>query len=267
MILPDNSPESAARPVKKQVFASKSLAAKAIAREMADLIRTRQKGKRHAVLGLATGSTPIPLYAELVRLHREEGLSFGNVVTFNLDEYFPMQPDHPQSYHRFMRKHLFDHVDIPAANIHLLDGTIPEDSWEDHCEEFEREISKTGGIDFQILGIGRTGHIGFNEPGSSSFSRTRFVELDELTRHDAARDFGGLENTPRFALSMGVATILEAKRIVIMAWGEAKAEIINEALNGPVSERVPATFLRTHDDVRFVLDEAAAGMLKFAGVR
>jgi glucosamine-6-phosphate deaminase len=266
VILPKNLPDTTTAPVKKRVFPSKSLAVKTIAREMADLILARQKEKRHAVLGLATGSTPIPLYAELVRLHREENLSFGNVVTFNLDEYFPMRPDNPRSYHHFMRAHLFDLVDIPAPNIHLLDGTIPETSWEEHCDDYEREIKKTGGIDFQILGIGRTGHIGFNEPGSSNFSRTRFVELDELTRQDAAKDFGGLEHTPRFALSMGVSTILKAKCIVIMAWGEGKAEIVNTALHGEISEEVPATFLRTHGNVQFVVDEAAAGVFKTAGV-
>jgi glucosamine-6-phosphate deaminase len=224
-------------------------------------MRERQAEGRQAVLGLATGSTPLGLYAELVRMHREEGLSFANVVTFNLDEYHPIQATHPRSYCHFMHAHLFDHVDIPRENTHLPDGSVPVAGAEAHCAEYERMIESAGGIDLQVLGIGRTGHIGFNEPGSARRSRTRRVTLDPLTRRDASGDFGGVENTPRYAITMGVRTILEARRIVLMAWGQHKAEVVRAAVEGPVTAQVTASFLQEHDQVRFVMDQAAAGAL------
>ena len=168
------------------VFQTSSEASRSVAREIADLIRARQAAKRTAVLGLATGSTPLGLYAELVRMHREEGLSFANVVSFNLDEYFPIQPSNPRSYRHFMQAHLFDHVDIAPANTHVPDGTVPLASVDAHSNDYEDRIREAGGIDFQILGIGRTGHIGFNEPGSPKRSRTRIVTLDALTRRTRA---------------------------------------------------------------------------------
>ena len=243
------------------VFPSSRDASHAVAREIESLIRARAAEKRTAVLGLATGSTPLGLYAELVRLHREEGLSFANVVTFNLDEYYPIQPSNPRSYRHFMQAHLFDHIDIPAANTHVPDGTTPGASIDAACREYEEKIQAAGGIDFQILGIGRTGHIGFNEPGSARRSRTRVVTLDSLTRRDAAGDFGGEENTPRRAITMGVRTILEARRVVLMAWGQHKAEIVRTAVEGPVTPQITASFLQEHDNVHFVIDEAAAGAL------
>jgi glucosamine-6-phosphate deaminase len=243
------------------VFPSSTEAAHAVARDIAALIRTRQAAKRTAVLGLATGSTPLGLYAELVRMHREEGLSFANVVTFNLDEYYPIQPSNPRSYRHFMQAHLFDHVDIVPANTHVPDGTVAMSGVDAHCREYEERIQAAGGIDFQILGIGRTGHIGFNEPGSQRRSRTRMVTLDSLTRRDAAGDFGGEENTPRHALTMGVRTILEARRVVLLAWGQHKAEIVRAAVEGPVTPQITASFLQEHDQVHFVVDAAAAGAL------
>ncbi|HUJ43449.1 MAG TPA: glucosamine-6-phosphate deaminase [Opitutaceae bacterium] len=243
------------------VFASSVEASRAVAGAVADLMRARQREGRALVLGLATGSTPVSFYAELVRLHREERLSFANVITFNLDEYRGLPPDHPQSYHHFMRVHLFDHVDIPAAQIHLPDGSVPNAAVDAHCRAYEEAIRAAGGIDFQILGIGRTGHIGFNEPGSARRSRTRFVTLDPLTRRDASGDFGGEENTPRYAITMGVRTILEARRIVLMAWGQHKAGIVRAALEGEITPQVTASFLQEHDQVQFVLDHAAAGAL------
>ncbi len=243
------------------VFRTSLDASRAVAAEVAALVRARQGEGRPVVLGLATGSTPVSFYAELVRLHREEKLSFAHVVTFNLDEYFGLPDAHPQSYHSFMRAHLFDHVDIPPAAIHLPDGRIAKADVEAHCREYEERIRAAGGIDFQILGIGRTGHIGFNEPGSPQRSRTRLVTLDPLTRRDAAGDFGGEDQTPRYAITMGVRTIMDARRIVLMAWGEHKAEIVRAAIEGEVTPQVTASFLQDHDDVRFVLDEAAAGAL------
>ncbi len=241
-----------------QIFPSSRDACRSVADEIADLIRKRDKEGKPVVLGLATGSTPVRLYRELIRLHREDGLSFGNVVTFNLDEYFPITPENAQSYHRFMREQFFDHIDIRTENIHIPDGTLERSDVFEFCRAYEEKIRAIGGIDFQILGIGRTGHIGFNEPGSSRDSRTRLVTLDRMTRQDAAPDFMGEENVPRHAITMGVATILEARRVILMAWGDRKAEIVQRAVEGPVSDHVSASFLQEHPDARFVLDEAAA---------
>nr|MBA2457934.1 6-phosphogluconolactonase [Gemmatimonadales bacterium] len=188
-----------------------------VARRIGDLIGTRAREGRQAVLGLATGSTPIGVYRELIRLHRDEGLSFGNVVTFNLDEYYPMDPGSVHSYHRFMLENLFSQLDIPPANFHIPSGDLPRERMDEECRRYEEAIRAAGGIDIQLLGIGRTGHIGFNEPGSGLGSRTRLVTLDLVTRKDAAADFFGEENVPREALTMGVATILQAREIVILA--------------------------------------------------
>ena len=198
-----------------QVFEHASDASSAIANRIADLIRERLREDRVCVLGLATGSTPVGVYKELVRLHQEEGLSFKNVVTFNLDEYYPMQPNELQSYVRFMQENLFDHVDIPAENINIPDGTVPKSKVQEACESYETKIELMGGIDIQILGIGRTGHIGFNEPGSIKTSSTRLITLDRVTRADAASDFFGEDNVPRRAVTMGVGTILSLSLIHI----------------------------------------------------
>ena len=207
---------------------------------------------------MATGSTPVGVYAELVRMHREEDLSFQNVVTFNLDEYFPMGPENLQSYVRFMNEHLFDLVDIDKDNIHIPDGTVAADQVAEYCQQYEEQIKQAGGIDIQLLGIGRTGHIGFNEPGSDEQSRTRLITLDSVTRSDAASDFFGAENVPRRALTMGVGTILDARRIIIVALGENKAPIVARSVEGEVTSAIPATFLQRHDNAEFFLDEAAA---------
>src|SRR5688500_6105537 len=235
--------------------------ARLVAERIATLVRERQAQGRRLVLGLATGSTPIGVYRELVRLHREEGLSFANVVTFNLDEYWPMRPDDLQSCHRFMREHLFDHLDVPADQIHLPDGTVARESVERAGREYEAAIDAAGGIDFQLLGIGRTGHVGFNEPGSGRGSRTRLVTLDLITRCEAAADFFGEENVPREAITMGVATILEAREIAILATGEHKAPIVRRAVEGEVDVEVAATFLQEHPSTTFYLDRAAAAEL------
>src|SRR5271170_1094571 len=257
MNLPPTAASNRFEHVPLTVFPSSAEASRAVAGEIAALIRARQAAKRTVVLGLATGSTPQQLYAELVRMHREEGLSFANVVTFNLDEYFPIQPSALRSYRHFMQVNLFDHIDIVPANTHVPDGTLPISSLDAFCREYEEKIQAAGGIDIQILGIGRTGHIGFNEPGSPRRSRTRMVTLDSLTRRDASGDFGGEENTPRHAVTMGVRTILEARRVILMAWGQHKAEIVREAVEGPVTPQITASFLQEHDNVHFVVDMAA----------
>jgi glucosamine-6-phosphate deaminase len=225
------------------------------------LIRENNSAGLRTVLGLPTGSTPIGVYRELARLHREEGLDFSNVVTFNLDEYWPMEKESIHSYHRFMREAFFDRVNIPPENIHIPDGTIPLRDVDSFCEAYERAIEKAGGIDLQILGIGRTGHIGFNEPGSPRDSRTRMVTLDPVTRQDAASDFFGEENVPVQAITMGVGTILEARKIIIIALGEHKAPIVRRAVEEPISEEVTASFLQAHRNVTFALDLAAASDL------
>ena len=230
----------------------------AVAAEIADLIRARAAEGKSCVLGLATGSTPVGVYGELVRLHQEEGLSFKHVVTFNLDEYFPMQPDELQSYVRFMHEHLFDHVDIEPQNIHIPDGTLAEEQVDDHCQKYEEAIRNAGGIDIQLLGIGRTGHIGFNEPGSGRDSRTRMITLDRVTRRDAASDFFGDENVPRRAITMGVGTILEARKVFLMAFGEGKAAVVAKAVEGEISAIIAASYLQEHPHAEFVLDTAAA---------
>ncbi|MFD2148487.1 glucosamine-6-phosphate deaminase [Mucilaginibacter antarcticus] len=233
----------------------------AVAKRIASLIKSKQANGEKAVLGLATGVTPIAVYTELIRLHKDEGLSFKNVITFNLDEYYPMRPDAPQSYVRFMNENLFDHIDIDRANIHIPDGTLPEDKIAGFCINYEKQIEDLGGLDLQILGIGRTGHIGFNEPGSAPNSGTRLVTLDDLTRTDAARDFGGKGAVPTKAITMGVGTIFKAREIILMAWSKKKATIIKKAVEGELSGEVPATYLQLSDNVEFILDEPAASEL------
>src|SRR6185312_1231357 len=240
------------------VYASSAQASKAVAQEIAALIQLKHARGEHTVLGLATGSTPTSVYDELIRLHKEEGLSFRNVITFNLDEYWPMSPDELQSYRRFMREHLFDNVDIQERNVHIPDGTIPLEKVAEYCAEYERQIKEAGGLDYQILGIGRTGHVGFNEPGSPRDSKTRLITLDRVTRMDAASDFFGEWNVPRKAITMGVETILSARTVVLLAFGEHKAPVIRRAVEGEVSSSVAASYLQQHPSARIVLDTAAA---------
>ncbi len=248
------------------VFDHRDPAVQAIAAEIAALIRERARAGRACALGLATGSTPRGLYAELVRLHREEALSFGNVTTFNLDEYYPLPPEHVLSYRHYMRTELFDHVDLAPERTHLPSGTVAEADVAAHCENYEATIRAAGGIDLQILGIGRNGHIGFNEPGSPRESRTRLVSLDPLTRGDAVADWGDTA-PPRHALTMGVQTILAARRIVMLAWGEGKADIVRAAVEGEVTAQVPASFLQEHPNAQFVLDTAAGSALTRLPIR
>ncbi len=232
-----------------------------IARYIALCIRQKQQDNELIVLGLATGSSPIKIYNELVRMHREEGLSFTNVVTFNLDEYYPMQPDSNQSYVKFMNEFLFNHIDIKKENIHIPNGNLPMEFVENFCQEYEKKIDFYGGIDIQILGIGRTGHIGFNEPGSWLTSRTRLVKLDHLTRIDAVKDFGKEENVPYRAITMGINTIIKARQVFIMAWGTHKASIVQQTIEGEITEMIPATYLQNHPNVKFYLDAAASSEL------
>ena len=254
------SPEIRER-IPTRVFPSAEEVSVAVARDIAAVIRERAAAGRTAVLGLATGSTPMSVYAELVRLHWDEALSFRNVVTFNLDEYYPMRPDSLQSYRRFMQEHLFDHVDMDPVNIHVPDGLVPPDQIQAYARAYEQAIRDAGGVDFQMLGIGRTGHIGFNEPGSAADSRTRLITLDRVTRLDAASDFFGEEFVPRRAITMGVGTILDARRVVLIAFGEHKAGVVAEAVEGPVTPKIAASYLQRHPNAEVVLDEAGAAEL------
>lgn len=230
----------------------------AVAAEVAALIREKASINAYCVLGLATGSTPKALYKELVRMHNEEGLSFKNVVSFNLDEYYPMKPDAKQSYHRFMADQLFSHVDIDPKNIHIPDGTIEKSKIRQYAEELEKKIDSFGGIDLQVLGIGINGHIGFNEPGASKTSITRIAALENNTRLANAYEFDNVSQVPRLALTLGISTILKSKRIVLMAFGSTKAEIVKLSVEGNVSDSVPASFLQEHANCTFFIDEASA---------
>jgi glucosamine-6-phosphate deaminase len=243
------------------VFETEKEACKKIAKKIASIIISNNNKQEKTILGLATGASPIGVYTELIRLHKEEGLSFKNVVTFNLDEYYPMQPSAEQSYVKFMKDHLFDHIDINFEHVHIPDGTLSVNAVQQFCLEYEKKISEYGGLDLQILGIGRTGHIGFNEPGSAPNSGSRLVTLDELTKKDAAKDFGGKANVPLKAITMGVGTIFKAKEIILMAWGSKKAAIIKKAVEGEISSQVPATYLQLSENVTFFIDEDAASSL------
>lgn len=244
-----------------KVFKASKNGSKYVAQEIANLIREKSKTGEQAVLGLATGSTPTEVYDELVRMHKEEGLSFQNVITFNLDEYFPMDPESIHSYVHFMNEYLFDHIDIKKENVNIPDGTIDKEDVYEFCAQYEQKIEAAGGLDIQVLGIGRTGHVGFNEPGSSVNSKTRLIALDRLTILDAASGFFGTENVPKRAITMGVGTILKADRIFMMAWGEGKAGIIRKAVEGDITPQIPATFLQKHSNVEVILDEASAAEL------
>ena len=243
------------------VFEDSTEASKEVAREIADLIKAKQEKNQTCVLGLATGSSPIGLYTELVRLHKEEGLSFKNVVSFNLDEYYPMEPDAVNSYVRFMNERLFNHIDILPENCNVPDGTLAKGEISEYCAQYEAKIEALGGIDLQILGIGGNGHIGFNESGALQNSKTRLVALDHITRVAASGDFSGLSNTPRTAITLGIKKIMEAKRVILMAWGERKSTIIKDSTEGEVTSKIPASYLQEHNNATFVLDKEASSKL------
>ena len=258
----NNTKEQAVR-----IYEDNRVASVYVARRIADLIKAKQDAGAQAVIGLATGATPKGVYQELVRMHQLEGLSFANVVTFNLDEYYPMHPVEERSYVTFMNEQLFKHIDIRKEHIHIPDGTLSMEAIQAYCAQYEQRIVDFGGLDLQLLGIGSTGHIGFNEPGSLFDSSTRLVDLDALTRSDAINDFGGEEFVPRQAITMGIKTIREAREIILMALSARKANIIQRTLEGEITEAVPATLLRHLSHVEYVLDkEAAAGLQRVNGL-
>jgi len=232
-----------------------------VASEIASAIRANNKDGKRTVLGLATGSSPLLVYKELIRFHKEEGLSFRNVISFNLDEYYPIKPSDKQSYHHFMYEHFFNHIDIDPRNIFIPDGSIYPGDIQEFCIDYERKIEDFGGIDIQLLGLGRSGHIGFNEPGSSNATKTRLVTLHELTIEDAINDFGKEDDVPLRAITMGVKTILKARKIYMVVWGETKADILQKAIEGPIDESVPASYLQLHTDLNVIADTWAASHL------
>ena len=231
-----------------------------MSKEAAKVVAEVLNQKPNAVLGLATGSTPLGLYKELIRMHKEEGLDFSHVTTFNLDEYVGLPADHPQSYHYFMWENLFKHINVPRENIHIPSGTAQ--NFRAFCQWYEEQIAKCGGIDLQVLGIGADGHIAFNEPGSSLGSRTRLKTLAEQTINDNARFFERKEDVPIYAITMGVGTILDAKRIILLANGANKADAVAAAIEGPVCSMITASALQLHPHVQIFLDEEAASKLK-----
>ena len=243
------------------IFPDLKEGSKYVASIIAQLIRSKQAKNETCVLGLATGSTPKTLYAELVNMHQNEGLSFKNVVTFNLDEYYPIEKDAMQSYNNYMHRLLFNHIDIDPKNIHIPNGSLPKEEIKEHCASYEKEIEEVGGIDMQILGIGSNGHIGFNEPGSSIYSKTRLINLENSTRLANAYEFSNISDVPRLAITMGISTILKAKKVILLAWGPSKAVVVKKAAERNMTEHVPASLLQQHSDCQFVLDEAAAAEL------
>jgi len=229
---------------------------KAAARAVARLLNS----KPNAVLGLPTGSTPVGVYKELARMHKNEGLDFSRVTTFNMDEYVGLGKDHPQSYHYFMHENLFKHINIPPQNIYIPSGTKANSTA--FCAWYEQRIKECGGIDMQLAGIGSDGHIAFNEPGSSLGSRTRIKTLARPTIEDNARFFEKIEDVPIYGITMGVGTILEARKILFLASGAGKADAVAKAIEGPVTSMITASALQLHPDVTAYLDSAAAGKLE-----
>ena len=242
-------------------FENSNEASLLIAREICDLIKSKQEKKKNCVIGFATGSSPTKVYQEIIRIHKEESLSFYNVIAFNLDEYFSIEKDDNNSYHHFMNENLFDHIDIPKENINIPSGEISEKEIKKFCSSYEKKIDKNGGIDIQLLGIGRTGHIGFNEPGSHFNSITRLITLDHTTRFDASKSFNGIENVPSKALTMGIRTIFNSKRIIMMAWGIQKSHIVKKSVENNITSLIPTTYLQNHKNTTLVLDKECSSEL------
>jgi len=230
-----------------------------MSKEAAKIVAALVRKKPDCVLGLATGSTPIGLYKELIRMHKEEGLDFSKVTTFNLDEYVGLPPEHDQSYHYFMWENFFKHINIDPGKVHIPHGMA--DDIEEHCGWYEERIKKVGGIDLQVLGIGANGHIAFNEPGSSLGSRTRIKTLTEKTRQDNARFFKSIDEVPKYAITMGIGTIMEARQLLLLASGKNKAHAIKITVEGPITAMVPATIVQMHPKATIIVDKEAASEL------
>ena len=232
-----------------------------VANKISGLIKTKGKLNEKCVLGLSTGSSPIKTYSELIKMHKKEGLSFKNVVIFNLDEFYPMKPNSQFSYHKFMFNKFLKHIDIQKKNVNIPKGDISNKEIRNYCENFEKKIDNLGGIDLQLLGIGTNGHIGFNEPGSNISSMTRKVEISNHSRLVLSKDFKSIDNVPKNAITMGVKTILKAKKIILIAWGKTKSEIIRKTLKEKINPLVPASYLQSHKNTEFILDNDSSSYL------
>ena len=257
----DNYQERRFERVKTTIFEDSTQASKKIAKEIAKLINKNNNTGEKSIIGFACGSAQIGVYNELVRLHKTKGLSFKNVITFNIDEYYPMQPDTLQSRARFMNEYLFDHIDIDRRNINIPDGSIEYNKVSKYCVAYDKKIDDFGGVDIQLLGIGQTGHIGFNEPGSSLDSKTRLINLDNITITEAASDFFDEENVPRKAITMGLASIMKAKKIILLSWGESKASVLKKTIEEKIDDKIPASCLQNHPNAEIIIDEASAAEL------
>ncbi len=243
------------------IYVDSTLASVAVANEVASIIKIKQLRREKCLIGFATGSTMVAFYEELVRLHKKENLSFKNVISFNIDEFYPMDPNSIQSYVKFMNEYLFDHIDIEKSNINIPDGSVPKEKVNEFCIEYEKKIDSNGGLDVIIQGVSSRGHTGFNEPGSPTDSKTRLVTLDRATIIAAASDFYGEKNVPGKAITMGIDTMFKAKKVFLMAWGEGKGPIIKAMVEGKKSDQVPASILQDHPDATIIVDEAAADEL------
>ena len=258
---PGTSSKTRFERIHTEIFDDKKNAEFLIAKEIKKLIEKNNKKNTKTVLGLATGSSPLGVYKSLIDFHKNEKLSFKNVVTFNLDEYYGLEKDHKQSYHHFMDENLFNHIDIKRNNINIPEGFLDKKNIDKYCKEYEKKIESLGGIDIQILGIGANGHIGFNEPGSNLNSITRLVKLDYQTRNDARLDFNGIKNVPSFAITVGIKTILNSKRIILIAWGQGKSEAVRRAVELRKNIKIPASLLQSHSNTTFVLDDGSSALL------
>jgi len=230
-----------------------------MSQKAAEIFIQQIKEKPNSILGLATGSTPLGTYKKLIKAHKNGEIDFSNIITFNLDEYYPIKKEHSQSYWYFMNENLFKYINIPPANINILDG--PTKDVKKTCHDFEKKVKRSGGIDLQVLGIGQNGHIAFNEPGSSFDSRTRLIDLDENTIKANSRFFNSKDEVPKQALTMGLDTIMKAKKIILLASGENKAEAVKKSLEEPPNENMPASILQNHLDCTFIIDQEATSRL------
>ncbi|HQH28292.1 MAG TPA: glucosamine-6-phosphate deaminase [Oligoflexia bacterium] len=226
----------------------------------AQVVAEQLSRKPASVLGLAAGSSQLGLYRELIRMHKEDGLDFSKVNTFNLDEYAGLPPEHPCSYHTVMSRNFFDYINIPRANIHIPDGM--SDDIPAECQRYEAAMRELGGIDLEMLGVGADGHIGFNEPSSSLGSRTRLKMLTEKTRYDNSRFFASFDEVPRHVITMGVGTIMDSRMVMLIAFGKQKADVVSKLIEGPVTAMVPASVIQFHPRAKVIIDEAAAQKLK-----
>ena len=247
--------------IKTHIYKNSNEGSIVVANKISSLIKKKEELNQKCVLGLSTGSSPIKTYSELIKMHKKEGLSFKNVVIFNLDEFYPMKPNSQFSYHKFMFNKFLKHIDIQKKNVNIPKGDISNKEIRNYCENFEKKIDNLGGIDLQLLGIGTNGHIGFNEPGSDINSITRKIIISNHSRLVLSKDFKSIDNVPKHAITMGIKTILKAKKIILIAWGKIKSEIIRKTLKEKINPLVPASYLQSHRNTEFMFDNDSSSYL------